>query len=79
MIKEPLQKNNEPIGPHSKKYKEKLVRVKATEVFSDGTLLEAFGKLGYDVNWFRDEVRDIPVWLYKRCVQSGGEFELVDG
>jgi len=71
---EPLQK--EPVGPHSKKYK---VKVRASETFTDGNLFQFFGELGYTGEWPKNEVREIPPWLYKRCLQSGGEFEPVDG
>jgi len=69
----------EPVGPHSKKAGQMKVSVKATVFFVDGTLREAFQKLGYNVEWPKNEVREIPTWLLNRCKQSGGEFETVDG
>lgn len=69
----------EPVGPHSHKVVNAPIKVKTVSGFADGTLLEHFGKLGYPVYWPKGEERAIPRWLYNRCVQSGGEFEPVDG
>jgi len=56
--------------------KENLMPVVSLEGFVDGGLSEHFAKYGYAVEWPKGELRRIPAWLWQRCVQSGGEFEL---
>lgn len=64
----------EPIGRHSKKFKDQLVEVAPTTYFADGMLAEFFTQLGYPVEWPRMQKRSIPIWLLDRCKQSGGDF-----
>jgi len=60
------------------KKKERMVRVFAEESFVDGNLRQFFEQYGYDVFWPMNEVREIPEWLYIRCVNSGGTFTNAD-
>lgn len=69
----------EPIGPHSNKAKLVKLKIVASEAFADGMLAEQFAQFGYSPEWRKGEQREIPKWLLDRCIQSGGEFELVDG
>lgn len=55
---------------------EALLSVKARGRFIDGGLTEDFKKYGYSVNWKDGEVRNIPAWLYKKCLNSGGRFDI---
>lgn len=54
---------------------EKLLTLRAIVPFVDGNLREAFEKYGYSVEWKMNEVRSIPLWLAKRCIQSGAELD----
>lgn len=55
---------------------EALLSVKSRGRFIDGNLANDFKKYGYSVNWKDGEVRNIPAWLYKKCLDSGGRFDL---
>jgi hypothetical protein len=55
---------------------EALLSVKSRGRFIDGGLAEDFKKYGYSVNWKDGEVRNIPAWLYKKCLNSGGRFDV---
>lgn len=46
--------------------------------FFDGSLADAFTKLGYPPLWKRGEKRDIPDELAKRIVDSGGQLTIAD-
>lgn len=59
--------------------KEKLLKFRATSPFSDGNLREGMEKYGYPVEWRTDEVRELPAWLIRRCIQSGAELDRADG
>lgn len=59
--------------------KEKLLKFRAVSFFSDGNLREGMEKYGYTVEWRANEVRALPAWLIRRCVQSGAELERADG
>lgn len=56
--------------------KEPTLTVRSRGRFIDGGLAEDFKKYGYSVNWKDGEVRNIPVWLYKKCLNSGGRFDI---
>ncbi len=56
-----------------------LIAVRAVESFSDGNLEQFFAEFGYSGLWSANEVRQIPGWLLQRCLNSGGEFERLDG
>lgn len=58
---------------------EKLLKFRAISPFSDGNLREGMEKYGYSVEWRMNEVRSLPAWLIKRCVQSGAELDRADG
>lgn len=55
---------------------EALLSVKSRGRFIDGGLANDFKQYGYSVNWKEGEVRKIPAWLYKKCLDSGGRFDL---
>ena len=57
------------------KPKEKLITVHAVAWFSDGNLKDFMEQYGYPCEWLANESRSLPMWLIKRCVSSGGEFE----
>jgi hypothetical protein len=59
--------------------KEKLLTFRAVTFFSDGNLRESMEKYGYACEWRTNEVRNLPAWLIKRCIQSGAELERADG
>jgi hypothetical protein len=59
--------------------KEKLLTFRAVAFFSDGNLREAMEKYGYVCEWKMNEVRSLPAWLIKRCIQSGAELDRADG
>jgi hypothetical protein len=56
-----------------------LIAVRAETPFQDGNLDPFFAQYGYSGLWAANEVRHIPGWLLQRCLNSGGEFERVDG
>ena len=55
---------------------EPMLKVKSRGRFIDGNLSADFKKYGYPVNWPDGSVRRIPAWLYKKCLDSGGRFDL---
>lgn len=55
---------------------EPLLNVKSRGRFIDGNLATDFRKYGYPVNWPDSSIRNIPAWLYKKCLDSGGRFDL---
>lgn len=55
---------------------EPLLKVKSRGRFIDGNLTKDFAKYGYPVNWPDSSIRNIPAWLYKKCLDSGGRFDL---
>lgn len=55
---------------------EALLSVKSRGRFIDGGLANDFKQYGYAVNWKDGEVRKIPAWLYKKCLDSGGRFDV---
>ena len=55
---------------------EPKLAIRALASFKDGNLALHFAKLGYGVEWKSMEVRHIPEWLYRLCINSGGRFEL---
>ena len=55
---------------------EPLLQVKSRGRFIDGNLATDFRKYGYPVNWPDSSIRNIPAWLYKKCLDSGGRFDL---
>lgn len=55
---------------------EAKLAIRALSTFKDGNLASHFAMLGYGVEWKSMEVRHIPEWLYRLCVNSGGRFEL---
>lgn len=55
---------------------EPKLAIRALSSFKDGNLAGHFAVLGYGVEWKSMEVRHIPEWLYRLCVNSGGRFEL---
>lgn len=55
---------------------ETLLFVRSRGRFADGGLAQDFAKYGYPVIWPNDTVRKIPNWLYRKCVNSGGRFDL---
>ena len=65
--------------PQPVKSKPGLIAVRAVESFSDGNLDGFFAQYGYSGLWAANEVRHIPGWLFERCKNSGGEFELENG
>lgn len=75
MAKKNESNEGAPIIP-VKEVKENLMPVVALSGFTDGNLAEHFSKYGYGPEWPKGELRRIPAWLWQRCVQSGGEFEL---
>ena len=59
--------------------KEKLLVVTVTTEFVDGNLREFFENYGYNgEKWPANEVRKIPLWLARRCEQSGATLERAD-
>jgi hypothetical protein len=59
--------------------KEKLLAFRAITSFSDGNLREFMEQYGYSCEWQMNEVRKLPGWLIKRCMQSGAELDRADG
>jgi hypothetical protein len=57
---------------------EKLLALTVRSFFSDGNLGEFFSRYGYSPEWRTTEVRNIPLWLARRCEQSGAELERAD-
>lgn len=53
-----------------------VLAFRALGTFKDGNLSGHFAELGYGVEWKSGEIRHIPDWLYRLCVNSGGRFEL---
>lgn len=78
-----MAKKNEPTptpSPAPPDPAEKFVEVLTVEHFVDGNLADFFRKYGYNGEaWPANEVRKIPEWLAKRCIQSGAMLERADG
>lgn len=55
---------------------EAKLAIRALSSFKDGNLAGHFAVYGYGVAWKNMEVRHIPEWLYRLCLNSGGKFEL---
>ncbi len=55
---------------------EEMFKVKSRGRFIDGNLASEFRKYGYPVNWPDGQVRLISAYLYKKCLDSGGRFDL---
>jgi len=51
--------------------KKETIKCHAAVPFIDGGLREPFAKLGYGVYWRLNEVRELPLWLFNRCENSG--------
>jgi hypothetical protein len=51
--------------------------VRFTEAFFDGTLMDAFDKIGQDAHIIATEIRTLPKDLLARVEQSGGKFEII--
>ena len=60
------------------KPKELLIPMFAEEHFVDGNLFSFFKDYGYAGEWPRNEVREIPLWLINRVIQSGGVLTRAD-
>jgi hypothetical protein len=54
-------------------------RVRCIGGFHDGNLTSFFEGIGQDPVIHQNEVRELPLWLLERCIQSGGKFEYVFG
>jgi hypothetical protein len=54
----------------------RLLSVRSRGRFVDGGLAKDFQLYGYPVEWKDKEVRNIPAWLYRKCLDSGGRFDL---
>jgi hypothetical protein len=45
--------------------------------FFDGNLKGFFEQIGQDPKIDTNEIRELPAWLLERCINSGGQFEVV--
>ncbi len=67
-----------PASPPPAPRGEKLLKFRAIVSFSDGNLREFMENYGYECEWRMNEVRALPAWLIRRCIQSGAELDRAD-
>jgi hypothetical protein len=71
----PGEPTPEPEPAPAPKPKEKLLSVAPMQWFSDGNLQDFMAAYGYPCEWPAGQVRHLPAWLIRRCINSGAEFE----